>query len=248
MMSSSCTSAYSRPFLSPASVRHTADELEKATKLACAEFGIGKFVEAAGDVLPIDTICDFIHATCSDNASNIDSGWKCFDGRECSDHTLMALVVKAYLEHPKVTAVFSKLRCMTAHFNHSVIGANLLKECQRRHGLTETKPPQDNDTRSGWGGACKQATWYVLNQLAIQMHDVENPSKASTAVANPDGSVYKTHQLASDKWNVVRESMYLLAYAKTVVDLLQSTKKNEAVKEARELAYKDLTRRFFNLR
>ncbi|KAK3273462.1 hypothetical protein CYMTET_18297 [Cymbomonas tetramitiformis] len=45
------------------SVSHTADELEKAAKLACAEFGIGKFVEAAGDVLPIDKICDFIHVT-----------------------------------------------------------------------------------------------------------------------------------------------------------------------------------------
>ncbi|KAK3246175.1 hypothetical protein CYMTET_44281 [Cymbomonas tetramitiformis] len=111
------------------------------------------------------------------------------------------------------------------------------------------------------------------------MYDVENPSKAATAVANPDGSVYRAHQLAADDWNIVREAMYLLAYAKTAVDLLQHTKKvtvnlilpavgrliytfhadtlvkyerqpvficNEAVKEARELAYKDLVRRFFN--
>ncbi|KAK3254087.1 hypothetical protein CYMTET_33027 [Cymbomonas tetramitiformis] len=111
------------------------------------------------------------------------------------------------------------------------------------------------------------------------MYDVENPSKAPTAVANPDGSVYKTHQLAADEWNIVRESMYLLAYAKTAVAILQATKKvtpnvimpvvgrlaytfhaetslkyerhcvgiyNEAVKEARELAYTDLCQRFFN--
>ncbi|KAK3254086.1 hypothetical protein CYMTET_36686 [Cymbomonas tetramitiformis] len=123
-----------------ASQAHTADELEKATKRACAEFGIGKFMVPAVDVTPIDTVSEFIHTTCSDNASDIVSGWRCFDGHECSDHTL-ALVVKVFLEHPTVKAVFSKLRGMAAHFNHSVIGANLLKECQRRHGLSETKPP-----------------------------------------------------------------------------------------------------------
>ncbi len=111
------------------------------------------------------------------------------------------------------------------------------------------------------------------------MYDVENPTKASTAVANPDGSVYKTHQLASDEWNIVRESLYVLTYSKVAVDLLQETLRvtpnrvlpvigrlaytlhqdtqlkyekrtvgiySEAVREARELVYKDLCRRFFN--
>ncbi|KAK3275835.1 hypothetical protein CYMTET_16053 [Cymbomonas tetramitiformis] len=95
----------------------------------------------------------------------------------------------------------------------------------------------------------------------------------------PDGSVYKTHQFLNEEWSIVRESMYLLTYASTAVDLLQATKRvtpnlvmpvvarfayalhkdtvvkygkrvvlvtNEAVKEARELAYKDTCRRFFN--
>ncbi|KAK3244783.1 hypothetical protein CYMTET_45618 [Cymbomonas tetramitiformis] len=263
------------------SVRHNADQLEKATKKACTDVGLGQY-ELTGEEdarIVVDTVADYIRATCSDNASNMLAAWKCFDGHECIDHTL-ALVVKTFLEHPVVKSVFSKLRGMTTHFNHSVIGGNLLKECQRRHGLGESKPPQDNDTRTGWGGACKQARWYFENQVAIQMYDVENPSKAATTVANPDGSVYRAHQLAADDWNIVREAMYLLTYAKTAVDLLQHTKKvtvnlilpvvghrpiytfhadtlikyerqpvficNEAVKEARELAYKDLVRRFFN--
>ncbi|KAK3259844.1 hypothetical protein CYMTET_31173 [Cymbomonas tetramitiformis] len=154
------------------------------------------------------------------------AGWKCFDGHECTDHTL-ALVVRAFLEHPVVKKVFSKLRGMTTHFNHSVLGGNLLKECQKRHNLSESKSPQDNDTRTGWGGACKQATWYIVNQIAVQMYDVENPSKAATAVANPDGSVYKAHQLALEEWSIAQESMYLLTYAKTAVDLLQHTEESD---------------------
>ncbi|KAK3237850.1 hypothetical protein CYMTET_52109 [Cymbomonas tetramitiformis] len=262
-------------------VRHTGEQLEKATKEACADMGLGEYREVGGlgeNVDAVDTVTDFVHATCSDNASSIINGWKSFDGHECCDHTI-ALVVKAYLEHPVTKKVFSKLRGMTTHFNHSMIGGNLLKECQRRHQLSESKPPQDNDTRSGWGGACKQATWYHANQVAVQMYDVERPTKAATAIENPDGSVYRTHQLVADEWNIVRESMYVLAYAKIAVDLLQSTKKvtsnlvmpvigrlvyafhadtilkherqpvfisNEAVKEAREFAYNDISKRFFN--
>ncbi|KAK3259836.1 hypothetical protein CYMTET_31190 [Cymbomonas tetramitiformis] len=55
------------------------------------------------------------------------------------------------------------------------------------------------------------------------MYDVENPIKASTAVPNPDGSVYRQHQLLLDEWDIVREAMYILHYAKIAVDLLQST-------------------------
>ncbi|KAK3267269.1 La ribonucleoprotein [Cymbomonas tetramitiformis] len=197
-------------------VRHTGSELERATKVACASFGIGEYRRDAADdddVVTVleDTVSDFIHATCSDNASNIVNGWRCFDGHECCDHTI-ALIVKAYLDHPRVRKVFMKLRGMTMHFNHSVIGSKLLRQCQKRHDLPESKPPQDNDTRTGWGGACKQATWYCENQVAIQLYDVDNPTKAATAVPNPDGSVYKTHQLVGDEWDVVRESMYLLTF------------------------------------
>ncbi|KAK3233943.1 hypothetical protein CYMTET_55785 [Cymbomonas tetramitiformis] len=221
-------------------VRHTGEQLEKSTKEACAGMGLGEYREAGGlgeNVDAVDTVTDFVHATCSDNASNIVNGWKSFDGHECCDHTI-ALVVKAYLEHPVIKKVFSKLRGMTTHFNHSVIGGNLLKESQRRHQLSESKPPQDNDTRSGWGGACKQATWYHANQVAVQMHDVERPTKAATAVENPDGSVYRTHQLVADEWNIVRESMYILTYAKIAVDLLQSTKKDFAIATLLDPRYK----------
>ncbi|KAK3279386.1 hypothetical protein CYMTET_12727 [Cymbomonas tetramitiformis] len=194
---------------------HTAEELEKATKVACADFGLGEYELVAGEegVIGVDTVSDYIHATCFDNASNMTVDWKCFDGHECTDHTL-ALVVRAFLEHPVVKKVFSKLRDMTTHFNHSVLGGNLLEECQKRHNLPESKPPQDNDTRTGWGGACKQATWYIVNQIAVQMYDVENPSKAATAVANPDGSVYKAHQLALEEWSIVQESRHVLAHVR----------------------------------
>ncbi|KAK3276493.1 hypothetical protein CYMTET_15432 [Cymbomonas tetramitiformis] len=47
--------------------------------------------------------------------------------------------------------------------------------------------------------------------------------QSATAVANPDGSVYRQHQLLIDEWNIVRESMYILHYAKIAVDMLQST-------------------------
>ncbi|KAK3280642.1 hypothetical protein CYMTET_11526, partial [Cymbomonas tetramitiformis] len=154
--------------------------------------GLGEYREAGGlgeNVDAVDTVTDFVHATCSDNASNIVNGWKSFDGHECCDHTI-ALVVKAYLEHPVIKKVFSKLR-----------GENTLTS------LTLTYPSNP------------------YCSVAVQMYDVERPTKAATAFENPDGSVYRTHQLVADEWNIVRESMYVLAYAKIAVDLLQSTKK-----------------------
>ena len=146
------------------SVRHTSDEIQLATKKACSIMHIGHFRE---DVAPgdgVDTIHESVQNSVSDNASNIISGWECFDGWECNDHTL-ALIVHAYLKQSEVATVFKKLRGMTTHFNHSVIGAKLLNDCQKRNSLSVTKPPQDNDTRTGWGGACRQATWYMKYQV-----------------------------------------------------------------------------------
>ncbi|KAK3241728.1 hypothetical protein CYMTET_48533 [Cymbomonas tetramitiformis] len=104
------------------SVRHTSLELAKATKHACADFGLGQYEEGLG-IDALDTVTDFVHATCSDNANNIVSGWESFDGHECCAHTI-ALVVHAYLGHPTIRRVFRKLRGMATHYNHSVIGAN----------------------------------------------------------------------------------------------------------------------------
>ncbi|KAK3265714.1 hypothetical protein CYMTET_25628 [Cymbomonas tetramitiformis] len=59
------------------SVRHTAEELEKATKVACADFGLGEYELVVGEegVIGVDTVSDYIHATCSDNASNTHYRW-----------------------------------------------------------------------------------------------------------------------------------------------------------------------------
>ncbi|KAK3257694.1 hypothetical protein CYMTET_33231, partial [Cymbomonas tetramitiformis] len=210
------------------SVRHTAAELESATKTACASMGIGKYEEVVcattdeEDPDLLDTVAECIHCTVSDNASNIVSGWTCFDGHECAAHTI-ALTVKTFLEQQRVKKVLAKLRGMTGHFSHSVIGVKLLHECQKRSSLRESKPPQDNDTRSGWGGACKQAEWYMENRVAVQMYDYEHPTKAATAVPNVDGSVYRDHQLDVEEWLIVRESVYILKYASITIDLLQGT-------------------------
>eukprot|EP00854_Cymbomonas_tetramitiformis_P016835 gene16835-biopygen17371 len=228
-------------------VRHTGVELEAATKRACAAMGIGEYVEAneATDTIVKDTVKDNVHCTVSDNASNIVNAWTCFDGHECNDHTL-ALIVKEFLEQERVKKVFAKLRGMTGHFNLSVIGTKLLYDCQKRRGLGESKPPQDNDTRSDWGGACKQATWYVKNKLAIMLYDTENTTKASIAVPNLDGSVYKDRQLEKEEWDIVKECVYVLQYASTVVDLLQGTEYPTAnVREAREKMYNAIVRRYF---
>ncbi|KAK3245175.1 hypothetical protein CYMTET_45239 [Cymbomonas tetramitiformis] len=256
--------------------RHTAEELEKATKQACAEFGLGEYRNDSSGL--VDTVAEYIHATASDNAANIVCGLHSFDGHECANHTV-SLIAKTFLDQPNVRKVFMKLRGMTTHFNHSVIGAKLLQECQRKHGLSQSKPPQDNDTRTGWGGACKQAIWFIHNQIAVQMYDVDRPVKAANAVANPDGSVYRTHQLVGVDWDIVRESCYVLQYCKNACDLLQGSKYvtsnlllpvigrmayishkdtplkfekenvkvlNEDVKEARELLYKETCKRYFN--
>ncbi|KAK3283864.1 hypothetical protein CYMTET_8460 [Cymbomonas tetramitiformis] len=218
-----------------------------ATKRACAAMGIGEYVEAneATDTIVKDTVKDNVHCTVSDNASNIVNAWTCFDGHECNDHTL-ALIVKEFLEQERVKKVFAKLRGMTGHFNLSVIGTKLLYDCQKRRGLGESKPPQDNDTRSDWGGACKQATWYVKNKLAIMLYDTENTTKASIAVPNLDGSVYKDRQLEKEEWDIVKECVYVLQYASTVVDLLQGTEYPTAnVREAREKMYNAIVRRYF---
>ena len=89
------------------SVSHTGEELEKATKEACRDIGLGEYREASLEnehTEAMDTVTDFVHATCSDNASNIVNGWKCFDGHECCDHPI-ALTVKTVLEHPVIKKV-----------------------------------------------------------------------------------------------------------------------------------------------
>eukprot|EP00854_Cymbomonas_tetramitiformis_P026457 gene26457-biopygen27397 len=132
------------------SVRHTALELEKATKEACADFGIGEYNALVED--HVDTVPDAIHATVSNNASNIVSGWESFDGHECCDHTL-ALIVHSFL------------------------------------GQTNVK------------------------KVAVQMYvDVESPLKASNAAPNPDGNIYRQHQLMLHEWDIVREAMYILRF------------------------------------
>ncbi|KAK3259932.1 hypothetical protein CYMTET_31094 [Cymbomonas tetramitiformis] len=147
--------------ISSSVVRHTADEIILATKRACSRMHIGSFIE--GDS-PVDTVSNFFHATTSDSASNIVSGWKCFDGHECNCH-IIALAVIKHLESPGVCNVFKKLRGMTTNFNHSVIGRQLLHDCQARYDLTSTSPPQDNATRGGWKGAFLMAEWYFQNQV-----------------------------------------------------------------------------------
>ncbi|KAK3284176.1 hypothetical protein CYMTET_8161 [Cymbomonas tetramitiformis] len=114
---------------------------------------------------------------------------------------------------------------MTGQFNHSVLGAKLLYDCERRCGLRECKPPQDNDTHGGGGAGGFDLVYNSQSkQAAVLKYDTEHPTKASTAVPNLDGSVYKDHQLTSDEWNVVRECVYILTYCSSATDLLQGTK------------------------
>ncbi|KAK3238225.1 hypothetical protein CYMTET_51750 [Cymbomonas tetramitiformis] len=90
-------------------VRHTAREMELATKRASADIGIGVFVESEDGDIVEDTVVESIHASASDSASNIVKGWQVFDGHECSCHTL-ALSVGTYMESEGVKSVFVKLR------------------------------------------------------------------------------------------------------------------------------------------
>ncbi|KAK3238985.1 hypothetical protein CYMTET_51054 [Cymbomonas tetramitiformis] len=204
-------------------VRHNGLEISKATKIACAKMGIGRYEVGDDEVVKVDTVASKVHCTASDSASNIVSGWGEWDGHECNCH-LLALCVLAFLKSEGVHKCFKKLRGMTGHFHHSVIGVKLLHDCQARNSLNPTSPPQDNDTRSGWGGAFKQCDWFNVNLVAIQLYDIENPRKAATAAPNPDGSVYRDHKLTDIEWDIVRESRGILAAAATCVDLLQGTK------------------------
>ncbi|KAK3251343.1 hypothetical protein CYMTET_39313, partial [Cymbomonas tetramitiformis] len=85
---------------------------------------------------------------------------------------------------------------------------------------------EDNDTRTGGGGAFLQAKWFLENQEAVQMYDVEHSVKAATAMDNPNGSkLYKDHKLSQAEWNVVKESVYVLQHPRGAVMLLQASKK-----------------------
>ncbi|KAK3247611.1 hypothetical protein CYMTET_42895 [Cymbomonas tetramitiformis] len=203
-------------------VRHTAKEMELATKRASADIGIGVFVESEEGNIVQDTVVESIHATASDSASNIVKSWEVFGGHECSCHTL-ALSLGTFMESEGVKSVFVKLRGMTTHFNHSVIGRNLLHDCQRKYSLRSTSPPQDTATRGAWKGSYLQADWYTVNQEAVQIYDVEQPQKAATAVDNPDGSKYRDHKLQLLEWDVVKEASYVLAMTSAAIDILQST-------------------------
>ncbi|KAK3262020.1 hypothetical protein CYMTET_29105 [Cymbomonas tetramitiformis] len=111
--------------------------MELATKRASADIGIGMYVESEEGNIVQDTVVESIHAMASDSASNIVKGWEVFDGHECSCHTL-ALSVGTFMESEGVKSVFVKLRGMTTHFNHSVIGRSLLHDCQRNYSLRST--------------------------------------------------------------------------------------------------------------
>ncbi|KAK3249077.1 hypothetical protein CYMTET_41484 [Cymbomonas tetramitiformis] len=225
------------------SVHHTAEEMERATKEACAEMGIGTY---RLDVAPgdgEDTVANGIHGTVSDNASNIVSGWTCFDGHECTAHTI-ALIVKAFLMQQVVHKVFMKLRGMTAHFNHSVIGCKLLYECQKRYGLADSKPPQDNDTRSGWGGACKQAMWYLKNQWQVVKESVYILVHSTAACDLLQGTKYATTNLVLPvigRLAHIADDSTQLKFEGSAVTIT-----NEHAKHARKLMYKSVTKRYFN--
>ncbi|KAK3252896.1 hypothetical protein CYMTET_37830 [Cymbomonas tetramitiformis] len=60
--------------------------------------------------------------------------------------------------------------------------------------------------------------------VVIQMYDIENPVNASTAVPNPDGSVYRDHRLDLLEWDIVKGSAYFLTYATNASNILQDTK------------------------
>jgi len=152
-------------------VRHTGLEIERSTKENLADMGVGEYTldqlgsaDSGETPITVDTVTDFVHSTTSDSASNMISGWGCFDGHECNCH-LLALCVLVFLTSDGVKEAFTKLRGMTTHFNHSVIGRKLLHDCQDKYGLSRTSPPQDNATRSGWKGARNQAKWFVENQV-----------------------------------------------------------------------------------
>ncbi|KAK3234342.1 hypothetical protein CYMTET_55406 [Cymbomonas tetramitiformis] len=151
-------------------VRHTGLEIERSTKESLSDMGVGEYTldqlgsaDSGETSITVDTVKDFVHSTTSDSASNMISGWGCFDGHECNCH-LLALCVLVFLTSDGVKEAFTKLRGMTTHFNHSVIGRKLLHDCQDKYGLSRTSPPQDNATRSGWKGARNQAKWFVENQ------------------------------------------------------------------------------------
>ncbi|KAK3249890.1 hypothetical protein CYMTET_40705 [Cymbomonas tetramitiformis] len=179
-------------------VRHNVVEIQKATKRCAVAMGIGAYklgdedTDADSPVIIEDTVSDFVHATVSDSTSNIVSGWGCFDGHECNCH-LSALCVLTFLESSGVKETFRKLRGMTTHFNHSVIGRKLLHECQDVYGLSKSSPPQDNATRSGWKGARNQAKWFKENQMDLL------------------------------EWDIVKEALYILDLTTEAIDLLQTT-------------------------
>ncbi|KAK3261681.1 hypothetical protein CYMTET_29424, partial [Cymbomonas tetramitiformis] len=184
-------------------VRHTGAEILLATKKVLADMLIGEYVVDTKDEGKIvkDTVTDNVHCIVSDNASNIVSGWQPFDGNECNCHTL-ALIVLLYLRSPGIAPTFKKLRGMTTHFNHSVIGAKLLNACQRKEGLSMTHPPQDNDTRSGWGGAYKQCSWYaeqrvrVISLMSVNFTLPSISTSIWTAYAY-DADVFKVRSIAA---------------------------------------------------
>ncbi|KAK3237703.1 hypothetical protein CYMTET_52240 [Cymbomonas tetramitiformis] len=174
-------------------VRHTGGNILVATKLACAEVGIGTYREETGDGEEeednnVDTVSDNVMNTVSDSASNMVSGWDEFNGYECCCH-MLALSVLLFTRDGDVGKTFKNLRGMSNHFSHSILGCNLLHECQLAQGTPQTKPPRDNDTRTGWKGARNVAKWYHTQQTAVQWYDVQQPLQAATACKNPDGQV-----------------------------------------------------------
>ncbi|KAK3269978.1 hypothetical protein CYMTET_21600 [Cymbomonas tetramitiformis] len=152
-------------------VRHTGDEIIKATKTSCAAMGIGEYVEK-GELVGSDIVAENVHCTVSDSAANIVNGWQVFNGHECNDH-LLALCVHAYLDTPGVKEVFRKLRGMATHFSHSVIGQKCLHDCQEARSkcmydvehAVKASTAQDNPDGSKYKDhKLSQSEWAVVKE------------------------------------------------------------------------------------
>ena len=133
-------------------VSHTGKQIMRSTKQALADACIGEFDESVSP--KTDTVFDNVHASTSDSASNMKSGWTDVEGHECVDHMLALSVLNAFLKNfDAIHKVYKKIKGMTSHWNHSLLGQKLLASIQHEKNFRVCKPQQDNVTRAGWSGA-----------------------------------------------------------------------------------------------
>ena len=114
---------------------------------------------------------------------------------------------------PGVGDTFSRMRGIVGYFKRSTNGINDLAIVQAACGDPINKPIQDVATR--WRSAYDMANWFRVQQESLTLFDINHRRDAD--------DVYKENRLSLTDWDIVEQSVAVLAGPAEASQLLEGT-------------------------